>query len=248
MPNTLPVPPPSQEARKIKAMFASIAPRYDLLNRLLSGRTDVAWRRLLVREVVTGRESRVLDLACGTGDLALELRGAVGPRCEVIGADFTGPMLRLAATKPRGDQVAWIEADGLKLPFADESFDLVTIAFGIRNMESLDRALREIRRVLRPGGRLAILEFTQPDNPVVRALYMPYFLHVLPRIGAVLSQRSAYLYLPHSVLHFPNRRQLARTMIRNGYRRVRHCALTMGIAAIHVGEKRAYHHADERTV
>lgn len=233
------VPKPTQESKKIRAMFSDIAARYDLLNHLLSGNTDVAWRRLLVREAVSGGEQAVLDVACGTGDLALEIRRAIPDSAAVLGVDFAGPMLHNALRKSRARNatITWIEGDGLRLPFADNQFDLLTIAFGIRNMESLPGALREFRRVLRPGGRLAILEFSRPENPLVRAVYYPYFLHVLPRIGALLSRKSAYLYLPFSVLHFPKRGELARMMLRAGYSHVRHCALTFGIAALHIGEK-----------
>jgi demethylmenaquinone methyltransferase/2-methoxy-6-polyprenyl-1,4-benzoquinol methylase len=228
------IPKPSQDSRRIREMFAQIAPRYDLLNRILSAGTDVAWRRLAVAESVWPGQARILDLACGTGDLALEIRRAADDAALIVGADFAGPMLRLADRKSR--RVSWVEADGLNLPFRDQSFDLVTIAFGLRNMESLDGALREIRRILVPGGRLAVLEFSQPENAAVKALYMPYFLKVLPRIGAILSQESAYLYLPHSVMHFPGRRELARRMKQNGFSSVRHCALSFGIAALHIAE------------
>ncbi|MCC5875029.1 MAG: bifunctional demethylmenaquinone methyltransferase/2-methoxy-6-polyprenyl-1,4-benzoquinol methylase UbiE [Candidatus Sumerlaeia bacterium] len=237
------VPKPGQEAGKIRAMFDSIAFRYDLLNHLLSGGTDIAWRRFAVKHLLRGGEKRVLDLACGTGDLALELKRRTDPRCEILGVDFSAGMLRLAhkktATPAHQDRpIHWLQGDGLRLPFPDNSFDLVTIAFGIRNMESLDGALEEIHRVLRPGGRLGILEFSQPENRLVRTLYMPYFLHVLPRIGALLSQRTAYLYLPFSVLHFPDRFELAKKMRQSGYGRVRHCPLTLGIAALHMGDKK----------
>lgn len=235
-----PVPKPDQEAGKIRSMFDTIAPRYDLLNRVLSGGTDVAWRRLTVGEVLRGDEENILDIACGTGDLALALHRQAPPRCRVTGTDFSAPMLRLAQQKlppGPGAPIDWIHGDGLRLPFADASFDLVTIAFGIRNMESLEGGLAEMRRVLRPGGRLAVLEFSQPENAIIRGLYMPYFLHVLPRIGALLSRRSAYLYLPQSVLHFPGRRELARIMRRCGFTRVRHCPISLGIAALHIAER-----------
>ncbi len=230
-------PRPAKDTHRIQRMFAEISERYDLLNRVLSGGTDVAWRRLTAREALRPGDRMILDLACGTGDLALELQKQA-PKARVIGADFTGPMLRLAQRKERTDKpISWIEADGLKLPFQSNTFDLITIAFGIRNMESLQGALKEILRVLKPGGRLAILEFSHPDNAIIRNLYMPYFLHVLPRIGAVLSQKSAYLYLPQSVLHFPNRRELGRELKQAGYARVRHAALSFGIAALHIADK-----------
>ncbi len=221
-------------------MFGEISDRYDLLNRLLSAGTDVAWRNLAVREALRPSDRRVVDLACGTGDLALALRRKAHPACTVVGMDFTAPMLRIAQRKgarnPAGS-VHWVEGDGLRLPLPSGSVDLVTIAFGIRNMESLEGALREIHRVLRPGGRLAVLEFSRPGNKLVETLYYPYFLHVLPRLGALISNRSAYLYLPQSVLHFPGRRELARIMKREGFGRVRHCALSFGIAALHIGDK-----------
>lgn len=236
----MPLPPkPGKEARKIQAMFDSIADRYDLLNHVLSAGTDIAWRNLVVRETLDPSYRRILDVACGTGDLALALRRKAHPKCHVVGADFTAAMLRIATVKgaEAGGRMDWVLADGLRLPFASGTFDLVTIAFGIRNMESLEGALREFRRVLRPGGKLAILEFSQVENPLIRAVYTPYFRHVLPRIGALLSQRSAYMYLPNSVLHFPGRRELAGLMKRQGFRRVQHRALSFGIAALHIGEK-----------
>lgn len=220
-------------------MFGQVAQRYDLLNHLLSANTDVAWRRCTVEACLTGSERAILDLACGTGDLTLEIARRANPAAQIVGADFTGAMVRLA--KEKGDRegaaVGWLEADGMKLPFRDGQFDLLTIGFGIRNMESLEGALREMRRVLRPGGRVAILEFTKPESALMRYLYVPYFQHVLPRIAATLSRKSAYLYLQASVMNFPNRRQLARTMQRCGFVRVRHCALSFGIAAIHIAER-----------
>jgi demethylmenaquinone methyltransferase/2-methoxy-6-polyprenyl-1,4-benzoquinol methylase len=234
------VPRPSQEARRIRRMFGEIAPRYDLLNHLLSGGTDISWRNIVVRDAVNRQQRHILDVACGTGDLAFAIRRAAHPDARVVGVDFTEEMLRIAQDKtgngyPGG--VKWAQADGLRLPFADNSFDLVTIAFGIRNMESLSGALREFLRVLRPGGEVAILEFSQPENFLVRSVYHPYFLHVLPRIGALLSQKQAYMYLPFSVMHFPTRRELARMMKREGFREVRHASLSLGIAALHLGRK-----------
>jgi demethylmenaquinone methyltransferase / 2-methoxy-6-polyprenyl-1,4-benzoquinol methylase len=232
------IPKPGQETNKIRTMFNQIAGRYDLLNRVLSGGIDRAWRRRATRDSIITDQRNILDLACGTGDLALELRKAAHADATVIGADFSDPMLRKAQEKSTQVRISWVEADGLKLPFPDNHFDLVTIAFGIRNMESLDKALKEINRVLKPNGLLTILEFTQPKNWLIRAAYYPYFLYVLPLLGVLLSQKSAYLYLPHSVLHFPNRKQLANKMKRHGYHQVRHCALTFGIAAIHQGRKK----------
>ncbi|CAN5313028.1 bifunctional demethylmenaquinone methyltransferase/2-methoxy-6-polyprenyl-1,4-benzoquinol methylase UbiE [soil metagenome] len=223
-------------------MFGEIAGRYDLMNHLLSGGVDILWRKKVVRMAATGREENVLDLACGTGDLAIELRKAMKPDCRIVGADFTHEMLEKAVTKtPKnpGASLTWVEADGLRLPFADETFDLVTIGFGIRNMASLDGALLEMGRVLRPGGRLAILECTTPRSWFYRTFYQPYFLYVLPRIGALLSQKSAYLYLPHSVVHFTPPKELVARMEKCGYANVRFESLMMEAAAIHVGEKKS---------
>ncbi|MEO8377916.1 MAG: bifunctional demethylmenaquinone methyltransferase/2-methoxy-6-polyprenyl-1,4-benzoquinol methylase UbiE [Candidatus Sumerlaeota bacterium] len=237
MSKSAPSKKPSQNPREIRAMFSEIAQRYDLLNHLLSANTDVAWRKRTVDECLTGNEMAILDLACGTGDLSLEIASRVDSGVQIVGADFTGPMLRIAHEKDKATDVSWVEADGMKLPFPSGQFDLLTIAFGLRNMESLEGALREMRRVIRPGGRVAILEFTQPDSTFMRLVYVPYFQHVLPRIAATLSRKSAYLYLQASVMNFPNRRDLARTMQRCGFVRVRHCALSFGIAAIHIAER-----------
>ncbi|MCC6548092.1 bifunctional demethylmenaquinone methyltransferase/2-methoxy-6-polyprenyl-1,4-benzoquinol methylase UbiE [Candidatus Sumerlaeota bacterium] len=239
LPLSKPAPPkkPSRNPNEIRRMFSDIAQRYDLLNHLLSANTDVAWRRRTVEAAVTGREAAILDLACGTGDLTLEIARHAAPDVQIVGADFTGPMLRIAQQKDTRTGVGWVEADGMQLPFPDGHFDLLTNAFGLRNMESLEGALHEMRRVLRPGGRMAILEFTRPDSRLLRWFYVPYFQHVLPRLAAMLSRKTAYLYLQSSVMNFPNRRELARTMQRCGFVRVRHCALSFGIAAIHIAER-----------
>jgi demethylmenaquinone methyltransferase/2-methoxy-6-polyprenyl-1,4-benzoquinol methylase len=222
-------------------MFSGIAHRYDLLNHVLSGWTDVAWRRWTA-ELATEHEPRmILDVACGTGDLAFELARHAPEDATIVGTDFTGAMLRLAAEKTpavgKRSSYSWIEGDGLHLPFADATFDVVTVAFGLRNMESWEGGIREMNRILKPGGRLVVLEFSQPENALIKALFLPYFVHVLPRIAGLLSEGSAYHYLSASVMNFPGRRKLARMMRENGCARVRHCALTFGIAAIHVGEK-----------
>ena len=225
-------------------MFARIAGRYDLLNHLLSGNTDRRWRRLVARELSDSLKegARVLDVACGTGDLALELAGA--GRAEIVGLDFCRPMLEIAARKsgardaPRG--VAYVEGDALSLPFADGTFDAATIAFGLRNLSSVEGGLRELRRVLKPGGRLAVLEFSRPVVPGFRALFQFYFAHVLPRVGGLLSgSRGAYEYLPDSVSRFPDQRRLAALMSAAGFERVRYRNLTGGIAALHTGARRA---------
>ncbi|MBI1290876.1 bifunctional demethylmenaquinone methyltransferase/2-methoxy-6-polyprenyl-1,4-benzoquinol methylase UbiE [bacterium] len=234
------VPKPDKETQKIQQMFTGIARRYDLLNHVLSGWTDVAWRRWAADAALEDDPTDILDVACGTGDLAIQISRLAKDDATIVGSDFTGAMLRLAGPKSRRlarHQITWIEGDGLHLPFADASFDAVTIAFGLRNMESWEGGLREMARVLRPGGRLVCLEFSQPENWLIKTLFLPYFVHVLPRIAGLLSEGTAYRYLSASVMHFPGRFALARMMKQNGYSRVQHCALTYGIAAIHIGIK-----------
>lgn len=223
-------------------MFAGIAARYDLLNHLLSGNVDKSWRRTAARELgpslVEG--SRVLDVACGTGDLSLVLARAGGPR--VVGLDFCRPMLEIARRKAEATQVAipFVEGDALRLPFADETFDAVTIAFGLRNLAGVEEGLRELCRVLRPGGRVAVLEFSTPVVPGFRALFRFYFARVLPRIGGLISgSRGAYEYLPDSVSKFPDQRRLAELMRGAGFESVGYRNLTGGIAALHTGSRRA---------
>jgi len=232
---------PSQEPGRIRSMFSQIAARYDLMNHLLSGGIDILWRRRVARQFVAPDMRRILDVACGTGDLAFEMRKRAHADCAIYGADFTGAMLRIASDKTPDKHrasMAWIEGDGLQLPFPTAQFDLLTVGFGIRNMASLDGALEEMGRVLKPGGRLVILEFTTPPNPLERFVYMPYFLHVLPRVAAVLSQRSAYMYLAKSVVHFPPADELGEKMVAQGFRDVTWKFLTGGIAAIHTGVKK----------
>lgn len=224
-------------------MFDRIVPRYDLLNRVMTGGRDVAWRRVAVREALRGRDpaqTRVLDVATGTGDLALALRDAgVG---DVTGLDFSAPMLREAMRKDAasgaGPWVTWIEGDAMALPCADGSFDAVTVAFGLRNMPSYAGALREMSRVLRPGGTLVCLETTPLTAPLLRRLFDWYFSRIVPRIGALLSgDDDAYHYLPASAAVFPDAETLGRMMLAAGLERVRYLRLGMGTVALHVGRK-----------
>jgi demethylmenaquinone methyltransferase/2-methoxy-6-polyprenyl-1,4-benzoquinol methylase len=194
-----------KSGRKIQDMFAGVAPRYDALNRALSAYLDVYWRWRSARSLGLPRGAHVLDLCCGTGDQALALtrRGL-----RVTAADFCVPMLAIARRKYRRRQAAarGLAADAQVLPYPDQSFDGATVSFGLRNVADLDRALREIARVLRPGGELAVLEFALPTLRPIRSLYLAYFRHVLPAIGRLVSRHaSAYTYLPDSVLHFPQR-------------------------------------------
>jgi demethylmenaquinone methyltransferase/2-methoxy-6-polyprenyl-1,4-benzoquinol methylase len=221
-------------------MFAGIAGRYDLLNHLLSGNVDKRWRRLVARtlqpSLVEG--ARSLDVACGTGDLSLVLDGA--GQARVIGLDFCRPMLEIARHKAEAGArpVPFVEGDALRLPFADCSFDIVTIAFGLRNLASVEEGLRELRRVLRPAGRIAVLEFSDPVVPGFRALFRFYFTRVLPRIGGLVSgSRGAYEYLPDSVSKFPDQKRLATLMREAGFEEVGYRNLTGGIAALHTGAR-----------
>ena len=221
-------------------MFARIAGRYDLLNHLLSGNTDKRWRRFVAERLrpELRPNSRVLDVACGTGDLALAIK-EVAHDAHVTGVDFCRPMLELAARKSKKltRHVEFIEGDALRLPFADGSFDAATIAFGLRNLSSVEGGLKELRRVLRAGGTVAILEFSRPVVPGFRALFQFYFSRVLPVVGGLVSgSRGAYEYLPCSVSKFPDQKRLAELMREAGFESVVFENLTGGIAALHMGK------------
>jgi len=227
------------KARAVREMFGEIAPRYDLLNRLLSGGVDQRWRRLAVRMATEKAPRRILDVATGTGDVALLLKRA-RPEAEVVGGDFTPQMLELARAKAAraGVDVRFLEADALALPFADASFDAITAAFGFRNFADYERGLAEFQRVLAPGGRAVILEFPPPPKGLLGRAYRFYFNGVLPWIGGVISGRpEAYRYLPSSVERFPEPERLAEMMRAAGFAEVRWRLLTGGIAAVHVGDK-----------
>jgi demethylmenaquinone methyltransferase/2-methoxy-6-polyprenyl-1,4-benzoquinol methylase len=228
----------NEHAGRVREMFANIANRYDLLNHLLSANVDKRWRRIVatkVREKISSSGACVLDVACGTGDLALTLFETTGAR--VVGTDFCRPMLAVAAGKIPS-QVPLVEGDALRLPFRSGSFDAVTIAFGLRNLSSVENGLAELCRVLKPGGWVAVLEFSNPCNAIFRAVFGVYFRKVLPVLGGALSgSLSAYAYLPASVRKFPDQAQLALLMQQAGFAQVQYQNLTGGIAALHMGSR-----------
>ncbi|HEU4995146.1 MAG TPA: ubiquinone/menaquinone biosynthesis methyltransferase [Gemmatimonadaceae bacterium] len=224
----------------VRAMFSDIAPRYDLLNHVLSLNIDRRWRRRAIRALQweAAPSGLYLDLCAGTLDVAVELSHQPGFNGRVIGADFAEPMLRAGVEKVDGLPVHAVTADALTLPIADATCAGAIVAFGVRNLADLDAGLREVARVLAPGARFVILEFTTPRMPLVRSAYHLYFHHVLPWLGGIISgNRGAYRYLPQSVAHFPSASQLAERMRGAGLDDVRWQLLSLGIAAIHVGRK-----------
>ncbi|GGR01715.1 bifunctional demethylmenaquinone methyltransferase/2-methoxy-6-polyprenyl-1,4-benzoquinol methylase UbiE [Deinococcus ruber] len=227
-----------RKADDVQAMFASIAPRYDLLNRLLSAGIDRGWRRAAAEEALLLHPARLLDVATGTADFALELKRRA-PACEVIGSDFVPQMLEIGREKAKAQHldIRLEEGDALNLPYPDASFDTITCAFGFRNFADYARGLAEFWRVLKPGGRCVILEFPPPAPGLFGSVFRFYFQHVLPRIGGLISGNAgAYTYLPESVLAFPAPQRLAQLMVATGFR-TRYRLLTFGIAAVHVGDK-----------
>lgn len=225
----------------VRGMFASVARRYDFLNHFLSLGRDIAWRHeaaKVLQDILRTPNSRVADLCCGTGDLSF----CLGRRSQglVLGADFCHPMLAIARGKAgqRDRRVHFLEADALRLPFADDSLDAVTSAFGFRNLANYDGGIREIRRVLKRGGRVAILEFSRVRWPIFGPLFRFYFRRILPRLGAWISGVDGpYQYLPESVALFPDQEALTEKLQTAGFHKVRYVNFTGGVAALHVGEK-----------
>lgn len=238
----------SQDPGRIREMFAGISPSYDRLNFLLSAGRDKRWRERLARTLIDGLDPcrHILDIATGTGDLADAIakeaassqpdipRG--GAAARVTGLDFTRQMLVRARDKFGREHHAWFEGDAMRLPFASGRFDGVSIAFGLRNVEDRPAALREMARVLRPAGRVAILEFFEPRNPIMRRLYDLYSFTIMPRLGRLISGSDAYLYLPRSIRHFWTPERLGDEMRRAGLTRVTARPIMAGIVWIHIGE------------
>ena len=258
--------PVDKSERRIRRMFGQIAPWYDILNHLLSCGIDIAWRRKTVRTVSPEGTSPILDVCTGTGDLAFGYWKQGRKRIPVVGTDFTHQMLeiadrkrdrlvhrnkrRAAAAAAEGDTDSFrppifLEADTLRLPFPDDTFQIVSVGFGLRNVTDTDAGLKEMIRVCQSGGRVAVLEFSMPDHPIIGRLYRFYFQHILPRIGQKVSdsEEAAYNYLPKSVAEFPQGEALAERMRAFGLETVSWNRLTFGIATLYCGKKP---HSQER--
>jgi demethylmenaquinone methyltransferase / 2-methoxy-6-polyprenyl-1,4-benzoquinol methylase len=229
-----------QFASDVRGMFDRIAGVYDVMNSAMTAGLHHQWRQRAVDRAEVGPGSDALDVCCGTGDLAFELRRRIGPDGRVVGSDFSEPMLELARRKSGelGLPVEFGWADALELPYGDGSFDAVTIGFGARNLADLPRGLSEMARVLRPGGRLVILEITRPQREPLASFYSIWFDRVVPMIGSVAGDADAYSYLPNSVRTFPEPEELAGLMDAAGFERIRWLLLAGGIIAIHSGVRR----------
>ncbi len=231
----------SDRGEKIQQMFGAIAPRYDFLNRLLSFGIDRRWRTKAVRLLKYREGSRILDVATGTGDVALEIALKTPDSVRITGADFCKEMIDLGilkvAASPFANRIELKVAPCEDLPFANDTFDSITIAFGIRNVVDRKLGLAEMWRVLRPGGRMIILEFSTPSSLLFRQVYYFYFRRLLPIVGGIFSRYNAYRYLPDSVLDFPLQEEFSRMIADAGFRNIHLHELTFGIATIYVGEK-----------
>jgi demethylmenaquinone methyltransferase/2-methoxy-6-polyprenyl-1,4-benzoquinol methylase len=229
---------------RIRQMFGQIARRYDLLNHLLSLGIDRRWRRRTVRLAPPGDDAKlILDICTGTGDLALAYWRRSGPQVRIVGTDFCRPMLAIARDKCRragaAERIALLEADTLRLPFAADTFDIVCVAFGLRNVSDTDAGLREMVRVCRPGGQVAVLEFSTPRRWPLGALYGWYFRRVLPGVARVLAhdRQGAYNYLPASVVQFPQGEEMQRRLRAAGLQETRYRAFTLGVCTLYMGRK-----------
>lgn len=230
--------PVDKSGSRIRQMFGEIAGRYDFMNHFLSGGTDIYWRWRTVRLARPSGRAPVLDVCTGTGDLAFAWRKSA-PDMPVIATDFTHGMLKLAEKKRDQRNVVFLEADTQHLPFQDNTFQLVSVAFGLRNVSSTIAGLQEMSRVCLPGGRVVVLEFSLPDNRLLSRAYQWYFRNILPRLGQLLvrNRQAAYEYLPQSVSEFPSGHQLTEIMEEAGLERTSFCKLTGGIATVYIGHK-----------
>lgn len=230
-----------EKAHFVQNMFQSIAPRYDFLNWLLSAGRDSYWRQMAINELPLGAGGTFLDVATGTGDIAIKIAENAPETVKVVGVDFSEKMLDVGREKinQKGlkNQIELKYGDATDLPFDDNSFEGAITAFGLRNFSNLEKGLKEMLRVVKPGGKVVILEFTNPENPVFRWLYYSYFRYILPIIGGLISgNSSAYQYLPDSVLNFPSCNNLMKIMGECGIKKVKYRVLTFGIANLHIGE------------
>ena len=236
-----PYRPEGSKKEQVAAMFNAISPKYDALNRILSAGIDQSWRRKTLREIRATGALNLLDVATGTADLALALAKGI-PGSRVVGVDISAGMLEVGRSKVRArdleGRVRLDLGDGEQLPYEESSFGAVTVAFGVRNFENLEQGLRDMRRVLQPGGSLAVLEFSQPTAWPLRSLYLFYFKNILPRIGRMVSKdASAYTYLPNSVQAFPYGEAFAAKLREAGFKSVRVRPLTFGIASLYLAIK-----------
>jgi demethylmenaquinone methyltransferase/2-methoxy-6-polyprenyl-1,4-benzoquinol methylase len=225
-------------AGQVNRMFDRVASNYDALNSVMTAGLHHRWRERAADRTGLGPGDSALDVCCGTGDLAFELSRRVAPEGRVVGCDFSEPMLDLAREKALSRQAQGVRfewADALALPYDGERFDAVTVGFGVRNLADLDRGLRELARVLKPGGRLVILEITQPTRPPLSTFYSLWFDRVVPLLGAFSGDPEAYSYLPESVRSFPSPHGLAEKMDGAGFGQIRYTVLAGGIIAIHSG-------------
>lgn len=231
--------PVDKSGSRIRQMFGEIAGRYDFMNHFLSAGTDIYWRWKTVRMARPLNAAPILDVCTGTGDLAFAFRKVLDPSAAVYGTDFTHGMLKLAEQKRSGRDVVFLEADTLSLPFPSDMFQVVSVAFGLRNVSGTVAGLREMTRVCQPGGKVIVLEFSLPDNRLLSRVYQWYFRNVLPRLGQLLvrNRQAAYEYLPQSVSEFPSGNALTKLMEEAGLVRTSFQKLTGGIATVYLGNK-----------
>lgn len=231
----------TNKGERIREMFDSIAPRYDFLNRLLSLGIDRRWRTFAVQQIKYADCGKILDVATGTADVALQIAKTTPASVTIEGIDFSAQMIELGKEKvkssPFPDRITLQVAPCESIPFDDNTFDSATIAFGIRNVVDRRAGLEEMLRVLKPEGKIVILEFSNPKSALFKSLYNFYFLRILPAIGGLFSQFSAYKYLPDSVLEFPSQEEFMKIMAKAGFNKIVHHDLTFGIATVYVGEK-----------